>query len=87
MKYVKYLIVVTALLVLMGVFSACGESEDVVNEMPEGLYPMCDKGNLQELWGYVDETGEYRTAIFKRRLFCKGNCSSAGFRFRTIWIY
>lgn len=59
MKYVKYLIVVTALLVLMGFFSACGESEDVVNEMPEGLYPMCDKGNLQELWGYVDETGEY----------------------------
>lgn len=34
MKYVKYLIVVTALLVLMGFFSACGESEDVVNEMP-----------------------------------------------------
>lgn len=68
MKYVKYLIVVTALLVLMGFFSACGESEDVVNEMPEGLYPMCKAGDSQ-MWGYVDETGKW---IIEPQFFSAG---------------
>lgn len=60
MKYVKYFVVVAVLLITVGILSGCGESEeDVLNEMPEGLYPMCEKGDFQELWGYVDETGEY----------------------------
>lgn len=60
MKYVKYFVVVAVLLIAVGILSGCGESEeDVLNAMPEGLYPMCEKGDFQELWGYVDETGEY----------------------------
>lgn len=60
MKYVKYFVVVAVLLIAVGILSGCGESEeDVLSEMPEGLYPMCEKGDFQELWGYVDETGEY----------------------------
>ncbi len=60
MKYVKYFVVVAVLLIAVGILSGCGESEeDVLSEMPEGLYPMCELGDFQELWGYIDETGEY----------------------------
>ena len=53
MKYVKYFVVVAVLLIAVWILSGGESEEDVLNEMPEALYPMCEKGdfrNFGDMW-------------------------------------
>lgn len=56
--YQKSIISVILMLLIVSMM-ACGNSEMSDETLEEGLYPMPKNGNVEDKWGYIDETGEF----------------------------
>ncbi len=58
-KSLKNLVVLASMVFVCIIISSCGDSDISKQKLESGLYPMYEKGSMQDRWGYVDETGEY----------------------------
>ena len=56
--YQTSIILVILMLILISM-TACGNDEMSDETLEEGLYPMPKNGNVEDKWGYIDETGEF----------------------------
>lgn len=59
MKCFKKSVLCVLLMTMIIGITACGNSDMSKQTLEEGLYPMYEKGSVEDKWGYIDETGEY----------------------------
>lgn len=58
-QLLKQFILLASMIMICVIISSCGDSETSKQKLESGLYPMYEKGSVQDRWGYVDETGEH----------------------------